>query len=501
MTQKIPWKLLVSILILYIVLAGALTYTKRPWADEAWFANISVDLLQHGKTGISVLDPLGDANMLGRPFPEIDKEFYLWIPTQEAFYALCYKAIGFSVFKMRGISMLWGLCALAAWFAIALKLTGSMTTASLTTFLVATDFAFLDAASDGRMDMMCASLAYCGIAVYLLLRERHFGQAILISQALAVTAGLTHPMGAIGFTALLFLTIYMDHSRIRWRHLGLALIAYLAGAVVVAAYILPNLPAARAQFSGALTGRLGVVHSTLETFLREVTVKYRSFYLPPYASGIALTRALIPAIYVLGALGALSLNSVRASRRAMLGLAAVALVTIAFLDSGKLYYYLVHSTPYLAALLALWVTSVWASRNLALRSIAVGAVVTLVALQLGWVAMAVRKDPYHQSFLPMAAFVETQIEHRQSDRFLVMSSAELGFVIGFNPTLSDDALLGYQSRHRPDLIVVDERSYSSHFEGFEKLAPEIAAYIRAILQKSNLIYTDTYYKVYRPPVN
>src|ERR1051326_9356891 len=95
---------------------------------------------------------------------------------------------------MHAISMLWGLLALFAWFAIALKLTDSIATALLTIFLVATDFAFLDAASDGRMDMMCASLAYCGLAAYLLLRQRHLERAIMISQALCVIAGLTHPM-------------------------------------------------------------------------------------------------------------------------------------------------------------------------------------------------------------------------------------------------------------------------------------------------------------------
>jgi hypothetical protein len=499
MTQKISWKLIAGIIALYLVLAGTLAYTKRPWGDEAWFANISVNLMEHGKTGISVLDPLGNANRMGREIPGIDKEYCVWIPLQEAFNAVFYKVIGFSALKMRGISMCWGLCALVSWFVIALKLTDSMATAALTMFLIATDFVFLDAASDGRMDMMCASLAYGSLALYLLLRERYLERAILISQALAVAAGLTHPMGAIGFIALLFLTIYMDHSRLRWRHLGLALMAYLAGAVVIAAYILPNVPLFKAQLGAALTGRMDVVDSKTNTFLREFTVKYRILYLPPYASGAAKLRVLIPVIYGLGLLGALSMRSVRTSRRAMLGLAGVALVTVAFLDSGKLYYYLVHSTPYLAAVLAIWVSSLWTSGKLWFRGIAAGAVMALVFLQLAWLVMAARKDPYHKSFLPMAAFVQNRIEHGQSDHFLVMSSAELGFVTGFNRHLSDDALLGYQNGHYADLIIFDERSYDTHYEGFQKRRPEVAAHIRALLEKSGLVYTDGYYKVYATP--
>jgi hypothetical protein len=496
MTQKPYGGLLAGILVLYFLLAAALTYTKRPWADEAWFANISVNILEHGKTGISVLDPLGNANMLGRAFPEIDKEYYIWIPVQEAFYALCYKVAGFSVFSMRGVSMLWGLCALASWFAIALKLTDSMPAAVLTVFLVATDFAFLDAASDGRMDIMCAGLSFGGLASYLMLRERHFQRAIVVSQALCVAAGLTHPMGAIGFITLQFLTIYIDHSRIGWRHVGLALSVYLAGAAVVAAYILPHFTLFKAQLAGALTNRLGVVHSTGSTFVRELTEKYWSFYLPPYATGVAKLRVFIPLIYGLGALGALSLSSVRASRRTMLGMAGVALVAMAFLESAKLYYYLVHSTPYLAALLALWVSSVWTSRKLWLRGIAGGVVAILVALQIGWVAVAVRKDPYHKSFLPMTAFVRDRIEHRSSDHFLVMSSAELGFVTGFNRILSDDALLGYQSGHKADLIIMDERSYDSQFKGFRLSRPEVADFMRGLLDRSDLIYNNGYYRVY-----
>jgi len=277
------------------------------------------------------------------------------------------------------------------------------------------------------------------------------------------------------------------------------LIVYLAGAVVAAAYILPGLPVFKAQLSVALTGRLGVAHSALDTFVHELTLKYRIYYLPPYATGFAKLRVLIPAIYGVGVLGALSMSVIRTSQRAMLGLAAAALLTMAFLDSAKMTYYLVHSTPYLAAILALWVSSVWKSGNRLAHGVVASAVVMLVTLQLGWLIMAARKDPYHKSFLPMTAMVKARIDHQQSDQFLVMSSAELGFAIGFTRPLSDDALLGYQSGHRADLIIVDERIYGSHHQSFEKGRPEVAAYIRALLDKCKLIYSDGYYKVYATP--
>ena len=177
-------------------------------------------------------------------------------------------------------------------------------------------------------------------------------------------------------------------------------------------------------------------------------------------------------------------------------MSAVALGSMALLDSGKLYYYLVHSTPYLAAILACAVSAVWPSGRL-LRVSACAAVGALLVLHLGWVAHAVRTDPYHKSFRPMAEFVRRQIQSNHSPRpILVMSSAELGFAIGFDGPLADDALLGFASGRRADLIVFDERSYASHYEGFERYRPEVAAHIRGVLQQYRQVYTDGYYRVY-----
>jgi hypothetical protein len=35
--------------------SAGLAETKRPWADEGWFVNISDSILTRGNTGISVL--------------------------------------------------------------------------------------------------------------------------------------------------------------------------------------------------------------------------------------------------------------------------------------------------------------------------------------------------------------------------------------------------------------------------------------------------------------
>lgn len=146
--------------------------------------------------------------------------------------------------------------------------------------------------------------------------------------------------------------------------------------------------------------------------------------------------------------------------------------------------------------LSLWVAASWA-RGGVQRVVACASAVVLIALHAGWIANTVRKDPYHKSFLPMAEFVRQQIHANRDKPFLVMSSAELGFAISFDGPLSDDALLGYGSGRRADVVIMEARSYESHYQGFQRYRPEVAAHIRRLLeQELRLAYNDGYYKVY-----
>jgi hypothetical protein len=493
---------LAAAFLLYLLPAGALSYTKRPWADEAWFANISYSMLHNGNTGISVLDPRGNANMLGREFPQIDQHYYIWIPVHEAAYALWYEIAGFDVLSMRAFSILWGLGALIGWFFTVRTLTGNYWTACLAVALIATDFAFLDAASDGRMDIMVASLSSLALALYLRLREQSLNIAIVLSQSLVVIAGLTHPMGAIGFLTLWFLTLFFDWRRIRFPQIGLIAIVYLAGTAAAAAYILPGLDLFRVQLGAALTGRLGVVQSAGNTVLREFSVKYRSFYLPPYASGIAYTRLFIPFIYAGAIFGLLTMPSVRSrpGSRVFLGMMAVAFLSISILDSGKLYYYMVHITPFWAAALALWVAACWPLRGF-WRAASSLAAVTVLLLHLGWVATAATRDPFHKSFLPMARFMQQKIQENRYKPYIVTSSAELGFVVGFQPPLVDDALLGFASGKNPDVFVVEPRAYGAHYLGFVQSRPEVAAHIHRLEENDRKIFDNGWYQAYERKSN
>jgi hypothetical protein len=305
-------------------------------------------------------------------------------------------------------------------------------------------------------------------------------------------------MGAIGFICLFFLTILLDWRSLGLRQVLLAAAVYAAGAAAAAAYLWPGLDLFQAQFSTALTGRLGVANSVADTLLREITVKYRSFYLPAYASGAAIVRALIPFLYVASFIALLCSKNARSrpGYSRFLALAAVALGSIAALDSGKLYYYLVHSTPLWAAAVALWLMDC-RERGAAWRAVSRSAAISLLLLNFGWAAREIRRNPYHQSFLPMARFVRQKIDSSKKRPYIVTGSAELGFAVGFDPPLVDDALLGFASGKHPDLFVWEPRTYASHWEGFQKYRPEVANYITRLRETEfRKVYTDGYYSVY-----
>ena len=99
---------------------------------------------------------------------DIDKGFYLWIPTQEFCNAILYRIVGFGLFQVGLASLLWLAALLAAVFSIVRKLTGSAVTGALALLLASTDYVVLITASDGRKDG--TALWFLAIAAYLALR-------------------------------------------------------------------------------------------------------------------------------------------------------------------------------------------------------------------------------------------------------------------------------------------------------------------------------------------
>jgi 4-amino-4-deoxy-L-arabinose transferase-like glycosyltransferase len=491
-SRRLALGLAAGIVVIYFALALGTAVSRRPWSDEGWFASPAYNLATNGSMGSPVLD--GTSWL-----PGINQHTYWVLPLHLVTQAGWYKIFGFSLLSLRSLSAFWGLVALAAWFVILKRLVRDDRVALLTSALLAVDYSFVMGASFGRMDMMCAALGFAGLAAYLSLREKHLAWAVLVSQALVAASGLTHFMGILHFAGLIFLTLYFDRRRIKWRHVALAAVPYVLGAMGWGLYILQDPAVFAVQFKANATtgGRLQGLSAPWLGFLHEFTDRYRTAFglgeQSPGHSAIARLKALILVAYVAGVVCAWATRRIRESRggRALLLLTALYFVIMAVLDGQKLAWYLVHIVPLYAALLAIWLVDVWEAVRLPRYAVA-AALSALLLLQAGGVVQRMRANEYRASYAPAADF----LKRRMQPSTLVMGSAEMGFALGFNEHLIDDSFLGYYSGKRPDFIVVDE-IYAESFQGSQLQRPAIYAHINRLLTTEyKLVYDRAFYRIY-----
>jgi hypothetical protein len=466
----------------YVALVLAAAVTKRPWADEGWFANAPYTLITKGWLGTTALEPTG--------FLKGINQYTYWVmPLHLLLQAAWYKIFGFSLLSMRSISLVFGLVALVSWFLIMRSLSGSSRLGFLTAALLAFDYNFIMSSSFGRMDLMCASLGAASLASYLLLRERNLTWAIVVSNCLVVASGMTHHLGILAFLGLLYLILAFDRKRLQWRHLALALIPYVLALAGWGFYISKSPDLFLIQFKGnAATGnRLGALTSPLAGLRREITVRYfTAFGLGPHSaghSGPIRLKVLILLMYVTALLGTLLVSEIRKQKvsRTLLVLGLIFFVTLSIWDGQKETWYLIHVIPIYTAILAIWIS--WCWQNVP-KWLAVIALCGFLGLQLGGVLLRIRIDNYHRSYLPAVDFLKTNAGNGQ----LIMGSSELGFGLQSFDHLVDDSRLGFYSGKKPDFVVVEE-VYRSQMEADEKQRPEVYRHVSSMLR-------DEYQKVY-----
>lgn len=493
------WGVAGGVLVLYLLLTSGTAITKRPWSDEGWFASPAYNLINHGHMGTSILEsvePRGQQK-------GIDKYTYWIMPLDIPAQAAWYKVVGFGLFQMRMLSAAWGLLAILSWWVIVYTLSGNRNVALLTASIIALDYAFITGASFGRMDMMCAALSFAAFGSYLTLREKHFTAAIVVSHTFVVASGLTHPYGLLGLAGLIFLTLYFDRKRIGLRHVGLALIPYVIGAVGWGLYILQSPSLFVSQFVGNATagsnnvGRLDGLLSPLSAIQREITLRYLvAFGLGGHSAGspsLTSLKIFILLTYLVGIIGAVFTRSIRNHRgfRALLYLTGIYFLILTLVDGQKLSWYLVHMIPLFAALLAVFLNWLWNNTRLPRWSI-VAPIVFFFLLQAGGQLLKIRQNSYHKSYLPAVNFLRSNADPSS----LIMGSTELAFGLGFNANLVDDIRLGYYTGKRPDFIVVDE-IYEDAFKGVGTQDVIVYQHVLDTLAKEyHPVYDHAYYKIY-----
>jgi hypothetical protein len=474
---------------LFAALTIGVSLTKPPEIDEGWFASPALNLVTRGSMGTTVLEPTGT---LTSKLAGINQHTYWVMPLHLLAQAGWYEVFGFSLFSMRALSIVWGLVALASWFLIMKALSGNLKLSAMAFAFIAVDYVFIMHSSLGRMDMMCAALGFAAFAAYLCIREHNFTLGVVASQSLVAASLFTHPNGVMAFAGLLFLTLYFDRARVRWKPALLAATPYLIAAAGWGLYILQSPSSFAGQFSDQAAGRAPGLSAPLTALKEEFTLKYfEAFGLAPFSTGASRLKILILIAYAVAIAGAIGVRAIRRHEgfRALLILTAIYFVIETFFNH-KLVFYLVHIIPMFAAILAVWVYWCWTKLRVP-RKVIVMAVCAFLFLQITGVVYRVNQNSYQEDYLPAVAF----LKQRSCDKTLVMGSAEMAFGLGFEHVI-DDIRFGYYSGKTPDFIVM-----GYHYDGLMKLLEERepAVYETATEQLSHSykqVYNHGSYQIY-----
>jgi hypothetical protein len=460
----------VGILAVYLVLAITMTLTKRPWVDEAWFAIPALNLLTHGVLATTNLETTGTW------LAGVDQYTYWITPLHLVTQAGWYWLFGFGVLSLRALSIVWGVVALLAVFIVVDRLTRQRSVALVAVGIVAVDYTFIRAASDGRMDMMNAALGFAGLAAYLNLRSRSLTTAIVVSHSCAMASFLTHPNGVMPGVALAALTLFLDRSRLEWRHLPLAAVPYVVGLSAWGAYILQAPHLFMTQFGGNAAGQ---PWHGIGSWFASVWHTYAAAYgLQAHWAGPAVhLRAFVLLAYLAGVVAVLATGALRNDRgvRGLLLLLGTYFLLMSLMRRASAHDYIIHVVPLYASVLAVWLTWAWQHARVP-KPLLAGGVAGLVALQVGGVALRAHVNTYERQYRPLVRFL--QAERGPDD--LIMGSAELGFTLGFTNRLVDDTRFGFYSGRHPEFIVVDHR-YRSWITGHLAAEPAIQAHVRTLL--------------------
>jgi 4-amino-4-deoxy-L-arabinose transferase-like glycosyltransferase len=476
---------------IFFALTIASSLTHRPQIDEGMFASPAYNLASEGYLGTTVLETEKS------PLTRIEQRTYWVMPLYLLNTAASFKILGFSLFSMRFVNILWGFGLLLAWYFIILKLTDNKNTAILCLILLACDYTVLDTSAAGRMDMMSASLGFIGIAAFLLLRERNLTLAVLLSQTFVAASGLTHPNGVLAFSGLAFLTFYFEFARLRLVHLAVALIPYLIGGTAFGIWVLQDYTAFKDQFidNALMSGRMKGVSSPWSSFIREFTEKY------PHAFGLAANsgghsgpiylKSLILLGYVVGVFGVLFTKSLRRNYLALLITAAIYFVVMALIDGQKQTPYLIHIVPFYTALLAIYIIWLWEKRIIPVPILAAG-LCFFLALQTGGMALRIKQNTYGNFYQPTVDYLK--INAREND--VIMASADFGFGLNFPDNLLSDGRFAYYTHKRPRYIVYDDQVKTS-WEESKMFFPEFYDYLPRLLQEEyKIVYENAAFKIY-----
>jgi hypothetical protein len=466
------------VFVTFIALSLGYSLTREPWWDEGLFVDVAITFRNHGHLGSSTLDSHGFL-----PLPEVDRFTYWQFPLYLVSLGNWFRFVPATAIWMRVFSVVWGCVYVVCWFLIVRHLSGKESLALLVSSVVALNYATIAAASDGRMDMICAGLGYAGIASYICLRESGWTRAAVLAACFGAASLFCHPMGALMTISMLGIGV-LDRPHISGKRLSAVCLPYVVGALLCFLYILQAPNVFFAQSKAASGYRLTGGWALTRNLLNDAYLRYFQFYFGQL-NGINKLKSASLLFAVVGTL-ALALNRKRISDplgRILLMLVCVAFVGVAVIDNQKIPVYFVYSLPVMSACGAVWTYDCWQRGGL-VRVLSSALLVSSVLSAVGGFWYKIYLNPYDHLYKPAMAVVKQVLPPGG----LIMGGSELGFALGFGSHLIDDRYLGYFSKRRADVFVQNQ-----YYGG---VGPAWH-YTRAMLQTEyHLCFENALYRIY-----
>jgi hypothetical protein len=462
---------------IYLVLVTATIFTLQPWCDEGYNAGTAMNLVNHGYLGVPSIEPV-----TYEARPGLDRHWYWQVPFYPVALAGFFEVAGQGIYQMRFFTLLQGLLLLASLFVLLRRLTNAPWIAPLTVAILCMDYFYVRHSSDGRNDMLCASLGFSGLAAYMLLREHSGPLACLVGAAGVVGGAMSHAVGVIYPVELLYLVLRFDWRRVRWTWIVAAAVPALIAAGLWGRFIMEAPNDFRAQFFHETSDRAGFFKNPLDGMYREIMLRYvftiggigRSAVVQP----LRQIRVVLLIVYLAGMMISFFTRKLRQEWKIqpVIHMWAISSIMLLILDTGTRSLYLIHAMPWIAALLASAASWVWIQRPQQRWAVAATAAAFL-AVQIGGLGFTIKRNEWENVFRPTARYLQQNVKPGET----LIGGPEWGFVLGFGDHVLDDPCLGYFSKKTPTYIVLDPR-YRDQITWYGAFQPPIYQFIQNRMQ-------------------
>ena len=443
--SRTDWLAAGGAMMVYLTLAIAHSLTKCPWWDEGVFADVALNFRNFAHLGSSVLAPYGYLE-----WPGVHQYTYWQFPLYFITLGTWFRLVPITVVWMRLFSVMWGCIFVFSWLVVVRSLSRKESLALLVASVVALDYVFVVTASNGRMDMMCASLGMAGLASYFQFRDSNWTRGVVLAAWCGAASLFCHPTGVVTNAAIAGMVV-LDWRRITWGTIVLASLPYLIGVACCLHYIDQAPDVFLAQSKAASEYRVAGLGAILRNVLNDLYTRYIYYYYHGYTgvTKLKIASLIFPVGGVVGLLADRNLRSQPVAKRLLL-LACIAYVGVAVVDNQKFGNYMVFSVPIFAACGVVWLYARWQEGERA-RILPCCLLAVSMAANIGGVGYKIYKNEYHDLYDPAVAAIRSSLPPGG----LVMGGSELGFALGFGPQLVDDRYLSFFSGQTPEVFVIN----------------------------------------------